>query len=71
MSDSSERRDSPRCRAVENQSRLEFAVPEGRRRAEAKLVNISRGGLGRHREPARVPRAGVDPDREPREDRLG
>jgi hypothetical protein len=39
-----ERRDSPRCKVVENQSRLEFAVPEGRRRVEAKMVNISRGG---------------------------
>ena len=44
MSHSPERRDSPRCDAVENQSRLEFAVSEGRRRVEARLVNISRGG---------------------------
>ncbi len=44
MSHSHERRDSPRCSVVENQSRLEFAVPEGRRRVEAKMVNISRGG---------------------------
>jgi hypothetical protein len=29
---------------VENQSRLEFAVSGGRRRVEARLVNISRGG---------------------------
>jgi PilZ domain len=39
-----ERRDSPRCGAVKNQSRLEFAVSEGRLRVEARLVNISRGG---------------------------
>jgi hypothetical protein len=39
-----ERRDSPRCKVVENQSRLEFAAPEGRLRVEAKMVNISRGG---------------------------
>jgi PilZ domain len=44
VSQSHERRDSPRCSVVENQSRLEFAVPEGRRRVEAKMVNISRGG---------------------------
>jgi hypothetical protein len=44
VSHSPERRDSPRCDAVENQSRLEFAVFEGRRRVEARLVNISRGG---------------------------
>ena len=44
MSQSPERRDSPRCSAVQNQSRLEFAVFEGRRRVEARLVNISRGG---------------------------
>jgi hypothetical protein len=44
VSHSPERRDSPRCNAVENQSRLEFAVYEGRRRVEARLVNISRGG---------------------------
>jgi hypothetical protein len=29
---------------VKNQSRLEFAVSQGRERAEARLVNISRGG---------------------------
>jgi PilZ domain len=39
-----ERRTSPRCVAVENQSRLEFAVPDGSRRIEARLVNISRDG---------------------------
>ncbi len=44
MLHSPERRDSPRCKVVENQSRLEFAVPEGRRRVEARMVNISRGG---------------------------
>ena len=44
MSHFPERRDSPRCDAVENQSRLEFAVSGGRRRVEARLVNISRGG---------------------------
>jgi PilZ domain len=44
VSHSHERRDSPRCDAVQNQSRLEFAVSEGRRRVEARLVNISRGG---------------------------
>lgn len=44
MSHSNERRDSPRCDAVENQSRLEFAVSDGRQRVEARLVNISRGG---------------------------
>jgi PilZ domain len=44
VSHSRERRDSPRCSVVENQSRLEFAVPEGRRRVYARLVNISRGG---------------------------
>jgi PilZ domain len=44
VSQTPERRDSPRCDAVENQSRLEFAVYEGRRRVEARLVNISRGG---------------------------
>ena len=44
MSHPSERRASPRCDAVENQSRLEVAVPEGRLRLEARLVNISRNG---------------------------
>jgi hypothetical protein len=44
VSNSRERRDSPRCNVVENQSRLEFAVPDGRHRVEARMVNISRGG---------------------------
>jgi hypothetical protein len=44
VSQSSERRDSPRCDAVENQSCLEFAVSDGRQRVEARLINISRGG---------------------------
>jgi hypothetical protein len=39
-----ERRASPRCDAVKNQSRLEFFLPSGRRRAAARLVNISRDG---------------------------
>jgi len=39
-----ERRASPRCDAVKNQSRLEFAVPNGSRRIEVRLVNISRDG---------------------------
>jgi hypothetical protein len=39
-----ERRASPRCDAMKNQSRLEFFLPSGRRRAEARLINISRDG---------------------------
>ena len=44
MSRPSERRASPRCDAVKNQSRLEIAVPGGWRRTEAQIVNISRDG---------------------------
>jgi PilZ domain len=44
VSNPPERRSSPRCAAVKNQSRLEFAVPAGRRRTDARLVNISRDG---------------------------
>jgi hypothetical protein len=44
MSHPPERRAMPRCDAVTNQSSLEFAVPTGRRRIEAGLVNISRDG---------------------------
>ena len=44
MSHPSERRASPRCAAVTNQSRLEFAVPDGRQRVEARLMNLSRDG---------------------------
>ena len=58
MSQTPERRDSPRCNAVQNQSRLEFAVFEGRRRVEARLVNISRGGallVSDNRPPREVP----------------
>jgi hypothetical protein len=40
----SERRISPRCDAVNNQLTLEFAVPNGRQRVGARLVNISRDG---------------------------
>ena len=39
-----DRRSSPRCQAVANESRLEFWVPAGRLRIEARLVNISRKG---------------------------
>jgi hypothetical protein len=39
-----ERRVSSRCDAVENQSRLEFAVAGGKKRVEARLVNLSRAG---------------------------
>ena len=39
-----ERRASLRCDAVKNQSRLEFSVPDGRRRIKACLINISRDG---------------------------
>jgi hypothetical protein len=39
-----ERRAFPRCEAVNNQSSLEFAVPAGKRRIEARLMNISRNG---------------------------
>jgi hypothetical protein len=39
-----ERRASPRCDVVKNQSRLEFHLPVGRRRVEARLINISRDG---------------------------
>jgi PilZ domain len=39
-----ERRASPRCDAMKNQSRLEFFLPSGRRRVEARLINISRDG---------------------------
>jgi PilZ domain len=44
VSHPSERRASPRCDAVENRSRLQFAGPEGRGRLDARLVNISRDG---------------------------
>ncbi len=44
MSHPSERRASPRCAAVKNQSRLEFAVADGRQRIEVQLVNLSRDG---------------------------
>jgi PilZ domain len=44
MSDSRERRTSPRCVAVENQSRLEFAARGGRQRVSARVMNISRDG---------------------------
>jgi hypothetical protein len=44
MSESRERRNSQRCDAVENQSRLDFAAPTGRQRVSARLVNLSRGG---------------------------
>ena len=71
MFHSPERRDSPRCKVVENQSRLEFAVPEGRRRVEATLVNISRGAPARHRKSSGVSRICLDPDRKSRENRLG
>jgi hypothetical protein len=39
-----ERRASPRCDAVNNQSRLEFFLPSGKRRTEAQFINISRDG---------------------------
>ena len=39
-----ERRVWPRCDAVTNQSSMEFVTPHGRRRIEARLVNISRDG---------------------------
>ncbi len=39
-----ERRASPRCNAVQNQSRIEFPAPQAWRSIEARLVNISRGG---------------------------
>ena len=39
-----ERRASPRCDAVKNQSRLEFSVPGGSRRVEARLINLSPDG---------------------------
>jgi PilZ domain len=39
-----ERRTSPRCDAVNNRSSIEFATPQGLRRIEARLVNISRDG---------------------------
>ena len=44
MPHSAERRASPRCDAVKNQSRLQFTTPQGTPRIEASLVNISRGG---------------------------
>jgi len=44
VSHPSERRASPRCDAVENHSTLHCSVPDGSRRIEARLVNISRGG---------------------------
>ena len=44
MSKHHERRASPRCDAMKNQSRLEFILPSGRRRVEARLINISRDG---------------------------
>ena len=44
MSHPTERRASPRCDVVDNQLRLEFAVPDGMRRVEARLLNISRNG---------------------------
>ena len=44
MSKHHERRSSARCDAVKNRSRLEFFLPSGRRRVEARLINISRDG---------------------------
>ena len=44
MSAPHERRASPRCDAVKNQSRVQFLVPGGVRGIEARLVNISRDG---------------------------
>ncbi len=44
MARSPERRASPRCNAVQNQSRIELPVSQGRRTVEARLVNISRHG---------------------------
>ncbi len=44
MPDQHERRASPRCDAVRNQSRLEFFLPFGKRRIEARFINISRDG---------------------------
>ncbi len=44
MGRSTERRASPRCDAVPNQSRIELPLSQGGERAEARLVNISRHG---------------------------
>ncbi len=44
MSKHHERRASPRCDVVNNLSRLEFFLPSGRRRLDARLINISRDG---------------------------
>jgi hypothetical protein len=44
MPHSAERRAWPRCDAVKNRSRLQFATPQGGQRIEARLVNISRDG---------------------------
>ena len=44
MSKHHERRASPRCDAVTNQSRVEFFLASGRRRVTARLINISRDG---------------------------
>ncbi len=44
MSHLSDRRVSPRCDAVQNRSCLAFGTPNGSRRIDARLVNISRSG---------------------------
>jgi hypothetical protein len=44
VSHSAERRAAPRCSAVQNQSRIEFATGQDRRRIAAQLINISRDG---------------------------
>jgi hypothetical protein len=44
VSHSAERRAAPRCSAVQNQSRIEFATGQERRRIAAQLINISREG---------------------------
>ena len=44
MSHPCERRASPRCNAVENQSRMMFAENSDLRRIKARFINISRDG---------------------------
>ena len=44
MADMHERRNSPRCNAVANQSQIQFPAADGAQRVKAELINLSREG---------------------------
>ena len=71
VSDPQERRASPRCDTVANRSSIEFATSQGRRRIDARLVNISRDGGSSHRIPRTSFNANLTANRKPRANRLG